>query len=96
VARCLAAQGHHDAGQHALAPALAVARAGTYAPAWEALAVLAHLQKAMGRTDEADATGAAARDALAAVTAGIADRRCATASPSRGAEPPVLQARAPT
>jgi DNA-binding SARP family transcriptional activator/tetratricopeptide (TPR) repeat protein len=73
MARCLTAQGRHDAAQHALAPALAVARAGTFAPAWEALAVLAHLQRAMGRMDEADTTQAAARDALAAVTAGIAD-----------------------
>jgi hypothetical protein len=67
AARCLVAQERPDAAQRALAPALQAWHRQTFAPAWEALVVLAAVHRAAGRHAESEAQAHAARAAVAAV-----------------------------
>jgi hypothetical protein len=73
AARCLAAQGRTDAAEKALQPALDAWHAQAFAPAWEALIVLAGLHAAAGRHQEGEAQARAARAAAAALSDRIAD-----------------------
>jgi DNA-binding SARP family transcriptional activator/tetratricopeptide (TPR) repeat protein len=72
-ARCLAAQGRTDAAEKSLEPALNAWHAGAFAPAWEALVVLAGLCRATGRHRECEAQARAARSAATALGDRIAD-----------------------
>jgi DNA-binding SARP family transcriptional activator/predicted negative regulator of RcsB-dependent stress response len=97
MARCLAAQGDYDAAQRALAPAVAAALARTFAPAWEALALLAQVQRAAGHLDEAQASQAEAHAAFTAATAGIADDSLrAGLATALNLEPVLIKAPVPT
>jgi predicted ATPase/DNA-binding SARP family transcriptional activator len=73
AARCLAAQDRTDAAEKALQPALDAWHAQAFAPAWEALIVLAGLRAAAGRHRECEAQARAARAAAAALSDRIAD-----------------------
>jgi DNA-binding SARP family transcriptional activator/tetratricopeptide (TPR) repeat protein len=73
AARCLAAQDRTDAAQKALQPALAAWHARAFAPAWEALVVLAGLHRAAGRHQECEAQARAGRAAAAALSGGVVD-----------------------
>jgi hypothetical protein len=73
AARCLAAQGRTDAAAKALQPALDAWDARAFAPAWEALVVLARLHRAAGRQRECETQRRAARAAVAALSDSLAD-----------------------
>jgi hypothetical protein len=73
AARCLAAQDRTDAAEKALKPALDAWHAQAFAPAWEALIVLAGLHRAAGRHQECEAQTRAARAAAAALSDGVVD-----------------------
>jgi hypothetical protein len=73
TARCLAAQDRTDAAEKALQPALAAWHARAFAPAWEALIVLAGLHRAAGRNQECEAQARTARAAAAALSDGVVD-----------------------
>jgi DNA-binding SARP family transcriptional activator/tetratricopeptide (TPR) repeat protein len=73
AARCLAAQDRTDAAEKALKPALDAWHAQAFAPAWEALIVLAGLHRAAGRHQECEAQTRAARAAAAALRDGVVD-----------------------
>jgi DNA-binding SARP family transcriptional activator/tetratricopeptide (TPR) repeat protein len=73
AARCLAAQARSDAAEKALRPALDAWRARAFAPAWEALIVLAGVHRAAGRHQECEAQARAARAAAAELGDSLAD-----------------------
>jgi DNA-binding SARP family transcriptional activator/tetratricopeptide (TPR) repeat protein len=73
AARSLAAQDRTDAAEKALKPALDAWHARAFAPAWEALVVLAGLHRAAGRHQECEAHARTARAAAAALSHGVAD-----------------------
>jgi tetratricopeptide (TPR) repeat protein len=73
AARCLAAQNRTDAAEKALQPALAAWHAQAFAPAWEALIVLAGLHRAAGRHQECQAQARTARAAAAALSDDLVD-----------------------
>jgi DNA-binding SARP family transcriptional activator/tetratricopeptide (TPR) repeat protein len=73
AARCLAIQGRTDDAEKALEPALDAWHAQAFAPAWEALVVLAGLHRAAGRPQECEAQARAARAAAAALSDDLVD-----------------------
>jgi DNA-binding SARP family transcriptional activator/tetratricopeptide (TPR) repeat protein len=73
AARCLAAQDRTDAAEKALQPALAAWHAQAFAPAWEALIVLAGLHRAAGRHQECQAQARTARATAAALSDDLVD-----------------------
>jgi predicted ATPase/DNA-binding SARP family transcriptional activator len=73
AAGCLAAQDRTYAAEKALKPALDAWHARAFAPAWEALVVLAGLHRAAGRHQECEAQARTARAAAAALSHGVAD-----------------------
>jgi tetratricopeptide (TPR) repeat protein len=64
AARCLVALGRTGEAEGALRPALDAWRAGTFAPAWEALIVQVAIDRAAGRDDACAAHAREARDAI--------------------------------
>jgi tetratricopeptide (TPR) repeat protein len=71
--RCLTALGRIGDAEEALRPALGAWRAGTYAPAWEALVVQIGIDRAARRTQTCAAHAREARSAVGGLSERIAD-----------------------